>query len=119
MVSIGDISKSGGRNNNRSKSKVFTMLIFGIGLAVLLVVYKVGDPSKNGGPRGRSGKSGTTQKLMGSFVANGSDQRSASVDVEYSALDNNKENTNENGEQKIRQISLIGERNSGTRWTYA
>lgn len=107
MVSIGDVSKSGGRSavnqNNRSRSKIFTMLILGIGLTVLLVMYKVG--SSSGGPRGRSG---TTQKLMGSFVANGSDQRAASIDVEYS-----------NGEQKIRQISLIGERNSGTRWTYA
>ena len=127
MVSIGGVNKNGGRsvisnnsssnnNNNRSsKSKVFTMLILGIGLTVLLVVYKVGSSGSNGGPRGGGGgRSGTTQKLVGSFVANGSDQRSATIDVEYGALDSNKD-----GEQKIRQISLIGERNSGTRWTFA
>ena len=125
MVSIGGVNKNGGRsvisnnsssnNNNRSsKSKVFTMLILGVGLTVLLVVYKVGSSGSNGGPRGGGGRSGTTQKLVGSFVANGSDQRSATIDVEYGALDSNKD-----GEQKIRQISLIGERNSGTRWTFA
>ena len=92
------------------------MLILGVGLTVLLAVYKVGSSGSNGGPRGGGGggRSGTTQKLVGSFVANGSDQRSATIDVEYGALDSNTD-----GEQKIRQISLIGERNSGTRWTFA
>lgn len=86
-------------------------------------------------PRQRTANgSSTTNKLVGSFMSNGSDQRSASSSSnieEYSrVLDNNDDNTGdtsssqgEGGREKrkvkVRQISLLGERNSGTRWTYA
>ena len=111
MVSVGDLQKTGvGRlGSPRSKSKQFTILILSLGLMVLMIVYKTGSPAA--GPRQRS--VGTTHKLVGSFVANGSDQRSVTTNnVGYGVPENDEH------EGKIRQISLIGERNSGTRWTW-
>jgi len=120
-------------NPSTTKRKQFTLLALGLGLVVLvsMAVYKTSTPK--GDASLRSTSTTTKQTLGGGGLANGSDQRSTSIMTDYTKPDSSPEpetetetvattravdtSTNSHGQPKIRQISLLGERNSGTRWS--
>ncbi|CAB9507314.1 expressed unknown protein [Seminavis robusta] len=104
MVAINGDVKASGRTMSRSKSKQFTMVVVGLGLIALLLLRSTGSSA---------GSSGYPSGSITPPTTYSSDQRATS-NVEYDKFSSRKRKP----ERRIRQISLIGERNSGTRWTW-
>ena len=132
MVSIGDVKTTGGRLGiPKAKSKQFTVIMVSMGLLVLLLVFRTTSTTSSGM---RSSKEAL--KSSSSIRVNGSSDQRLTSNTEYEAKFNpdgiNNDNddnddqdassisnsNDEQSERRIRQISLLGERNSGTRWTY-
>lgn len=119
MVAIGDVKQTGSRVG-KSKSKQFTLIVASMGLLALLFVARSSHSKAENGVDAHAKTNGSFR----SSISPGSDKRITS-NAEYeemNALDNTNSasDTQEGeGERRIRQISLLGERNSGTRWTYS
>lgn len=109
MVSVGTVK---GNKSPRSRSKQFTLLIGSLGVMMIVWLY-----SANPGRESR-GTSATETPRIPASVSEAmleADQR-LSTNFEYSDL---KQKEEKEKPRKIRQISLIGERNSGTRWSWS
>lgn len=106
MVAINDLHKNTNRMN-RSRSKQFTVILLSLGMMMLVWLNSARPSTDIIGTK-------STPKPMGGSMGN--DHQRLTSNTEY---DNLNENENlKTPEKKIRQISLIGERNSGTRWSW-
>lgn len=108
MVAIGDIKNTNRMGHSpKSKSKQFSVILISLGV-IMLVWLNSADPTGEG-PRTGS----TPKTLVAGSLDNTAGQRLTS-NIEYSNLSVDPKPL----DKKIKQISLIGERNSGTRWTW-
>ena len=98
MVAIGS------RTHYRSRSKQFTFLLVSLGAVALLFAFR---------PDGRDSFSDVPSSERKIRM----DQR-ATTTISSSETDYKESEDGKQQENRIRQISLLGERNSGTRWSY-